>query len=155
MAAPTERHAPAFRQVRNKSMKYCYECGRMTAGEPVFCNFCGRSYDVKLCPRLHPNPRIAEVCSQCGSRDLSVPQPKVSIWWNVLGWLMRVLVGTLLTCVSILFLVSALLRPETQSALLGLGIIIAILWWLWSRFPNWLRKIVRKSFERNRRRDER
>jgi hypothetical protein len=61
-------------------MKYCHHCGRLTSGEPMFCQFCGRSYDVKLCPRLHANPRWAEVCSQCGSRELSTPQPKVSFW---------------------------------------------------------------------------
>ena len=32
----------------------------MTAGEPLFCNFCGRSYDLKLCPHRHPNPRNEE-----------------------------------------------------------------------------------------------
>ena len=63
-------------------MKYCYHCGHMTAGEPLFCDHCGRSYDVKLCPRLHPNPRGAEVCSQCGSRELSTPQPKIPMSWQ-------------------------------------------------------------------------
>ncbi len=31
-------------------MRYCNQCHRITAGEPLFCNFCGRSYDFKLCP---------------------------------------------------------------------------------------------------------
>lgn len=136
-------------------MKYCYECGRMTAGEPIFCNFCGRSYDVKLCPRHHPNPRIAEVCSQCGSRDLSTPQPKVSAWWKVLGWLTRILIGLFLGCLTALLLLIALLRPEVQNALLGLGILLAVLWWLWSQLPNWFRKIIKKSLERKRRGHER
>jgi RNA polymerase subunit RPABC4/transcription elongation factor Spt4 len=136
-------------------MKYCYECGRMTPGEPIFCNFCGRSYDVKLCPRLHPNSRIAEVCSQCGSRDLSTPQPKVSLWWRFVGWLVRVLVGMLLGCLSILLLLTALLRPGVQNALLALGIVLAVLWWFWSQLPDWFRKLVRKSFERKRRSHDR
>ena len=136
-------------------MKYCYECGRMTPGEPLFCNFCGRSYDVKLCPSRHPNPRIAEVCSQCGSRDFSTPQPKVSFWWKALAWLVRVLCGLLLGCLTLLLLITALLRPEVQHALLGLGILLAVLWWLWSQLPNWFRKLVRKAFERKRRSDAR
>ncbi len=82
-------------------MKYCYECGRITAGEPLFCNFCGRSYNVKLCPRHHPNPRIAEVCSQCGSRELSTPQPKVSIGWWLLEGLVRVFLGAFLVVCSL------------------------------------------------------
>lgn len=136
-------------------MKFCYECGRMTPGEPLFCNFCGRTYDVKLCPSKHPNPRIAEVCSQCGSRDFSIPQPKVSLWWKFLAWLTRVLVGLLLGCFSLLLLMTALLRPEVQKTLLAFGILLAVLWWAWSQLPNWFRKLVRKVFERKRRRQER
>src|SRR5882724_4370705 len=116
MAPPERRYAATLHQVGLKSMKYCYECGRMTPGEPFFCNFCGRSYDVKLCPRHHPNPRIAEVCSQCGSHDLSTPQPKVSVWWKILGWLTRVLIGLFLGCLTVLLLLTALLRPEVQNA---------------------------------------
>ena len=64
-------------------MRYCNQCHRMTAGEPLFCNFCGRSYELKLCPHRHPNPRNAEICSQCGSRDLSTPHPHVALWLAV------------------------------------------------------------------------
>ena len=92
-------------------MKYCYHCGRLTSGEPVFCQFCGRSYDVKLCPRLHPNPRFADVCSQCGSRELSTPQPKVSPWWKVLEFLLRILFGTVLVYLSLSLLVALLRSP--------------------------------------------
>lgn len=65
-------------------MRYCYHCGRITPGDPLFCNVCGRSFDRKLCPRLHPNPRSAEICSRCGSRELSTPQPKVGLEWRFL-----------------------------------------------------------------------
>src|SRR5579871_334632 len=60
-------------------MKYCHKCHRLTAGKPLFCNSCGSSYDRKFCPRLHVNPRAAQVCSQCGSRELSSPQPRVPL----------------------------------------------------------------------------
>lgn len=132
-------------------MKFCYECGRMTPGNPLYCNFCGRSYDVKLCPRHHPNSRIAEVCAQCGSRDLSTPQPKVSAWWRILEFLMRVFIGILLICFSLLALLEFLRTPEGQAGLITLGLLLLILWWLWSQLPNWFRKLVRKSFERKRR----
>ena len=41
------RVAPAKRQStnnthRDNTMKYCYQCGKMTAGEPLFCGTCGR-----------------------------------------------------------------------------------------------------------------
>jgi predicted amidophosphoribosyltransferase len=60
-------------------MRYCHHCHRLTAGQPLFCNYCGRSYDVKLCPRMHRNPRAAQACSECGSKELSSPQPKIPL----------------------------------------------------------------------------
>jgi RNA polymerase subunit RPABC4/transcription elongation factor Spt4 len=133
-------------------MKYCYQCGRLTTGDPLFCNFCGRSYDLKLCPRHHPNPRIAEVCSRCGSRELSTPQPKVSVWWHLFGFLVRVALGALLVCASIGLLVEVLqqvlVNPQLQSGLLGLGMILVLLWWLWSRLPHWFREAIRHVLRR-------
>jgi hypothetical protein len=140
-------------------MKYCYECGRMTPGDPLYCNFCGRSYDLKLCPRHHPNPRIAELCSQCGSRELSTPQPKVSVWWRILEWLMRMVIGAFLVLLSMFlgfeFLEAVFRTSEGQAALFALGILLGILWWLWSLLPDWFRNLLRRSFERRRRNHER
>ena len=140
-------------------MKYCYECGRMTPGDPLYCNYCGRSYDLKLCPRHHPNPRIAEICSQCGSRELSTPQPKVSIWWRVLEWLTRMFIGAFLAFLSVVllfeFLKAVLQSPEGQGAVVVLAILLGVLWWLWTLLPDWFRKLVKKSFERRRQSDER
>ncbi len=140
-------------------MKYCYECGRMTPGDPLYCNSCGRSYDVKLCPRNHPNPRIAEICSQCGSRELSTPQPKVSIWWRILEWVTRMFVGAFLIFLSAVlvfeFLKELLQSSAGQTAVMLLTILLGILWWLWTLLPDWFRKLVKRSFERRRDRDER
>ena len=96
-------------------MKYCYQCGRVTVGEPLYCNSCGRSYNVKLCPRHHANPRSAEVCAQCGSRDLSTPQPRVPISIRVLAFLLSLGPGLLLVLVSVL--AYAGLRPGEALAL--------------------------------------
>jgi RNA polymerase subunit RPABC4/transcription elongation factor Spt4 len=60
-------------------MRLCTNCHQITVGKPLFCNKCGSSYNLKLCSRLHVNPRAAKICSQCGSKDLSTPQPKVSL----------------------------------------------------------------------------
>ncbi len=136
-------------------MKYCYECGRLTAGQPLFCNFCGRSYDVKLCSGKHANPRIAEVCSQCGSRDLSTPQPKVPLWTKFVEVLIRLLVGALLACLSLL-LVAAMLQEllsnaQLQNGLIAIGILLGLLWWMWSKLPEWFRKTVRGALKRKER----
>jgi RNA polymerase subunit RPABC4/transcription elongation factor Spt4 len=57
-------------------MRFCNNCKKITAGKPPFCNFCARSYNVKLCPRGHTNPRAANACSICGSTELSTPAPQ-------------------------------------------------------------------------------
>jgi RNA polymerase subunit RPABC4/transcription elongation factor Spt4 len=138
-------------------MKYCYECGRITSGEPLYCNFCGRSYDVKLCPRHHVNPRSAEVCSQCGSRELSTPQPKVSVWWKVMSFILRVVARGLLLLLS-LALIAGVIRgllssPQGQTGLFVLGILLGVLCWIWSELPDWLRNLVRRALKRKERRN--
>jgi hypothetical protein len=130
-------------------MKYCFSCGRITAGEPRFCNSCGRSYDVKLCPRMHANPRFADVCSQCGSRELSTPQPRVSLWWHVLGFSIRVVLGALLVAFSLAALVGVvqemLRSPQVQAGMVALALLLVALWFLWAMIPHWLRKIIHRS----------
>jgi len=132
-------------------MKYCYQCGRITAGKPFFCSFCGRSYDAKLCPRLHPNPRVAEFCSQCGSRELSTPQPKISVWWKVLEFLAKVVLGTCLVYITLAGLVAVLKTPHLRNPLIVFGILLAVLWSLWSELPHLFRKLVRRSLKRKER----
>src|ERR1700730_6826736 len=112
-------------------MKICYSCNRVTTGQPLFCNFCGRTYDVKLCPRLHTNPRNAEVCSQCGSREFSKPQAKLTFWAKVLVVAVTVIVGSLLLYFSLLFvailLCNVFSNANVQTALAGIALLIALL----------------------------
>lgn len=136
-------------------MKYCYECGRMTAGEARYCQFCGRTYDVKLCPRRHENPRFAEVCSQCGSRELSVPQPKVSLVWRVLEFLARVLVGLLIVYVVLSFLYGIATSPQTGNALMALGLLLGALFILLTMLPDWFKRFVRRSMGKGGRHEDR
>ena len=127
-------------------MKYCYNCNRVTVGEPLFCNFCGKSYNVKLCPRLHVNPRSAEICSQCGSRDLSTPQPKVPFRVRLLVGAVTVLLGVLILSLTLLFALIFLKEVFTNtnvlSDLVGIGIMLALLWWIWMQLPQWMRKTM-------------
>ena len=134
-------------------MKYCYECGRITAGVPRYCQFCGRTYDVKLCPRSHVNPRGAEVCSKCGSRELSTPQPKVPMSLRLLALLVRLGLGLLLFYASLSLVVVLLRTREVQQALVAFGILLSGLWWLWSKLPDWFQEAIR-SFWKNRRQND-
>jgi hypothetical protein len=133
-------------------MKYCYNCNRITPGEPLFCNFCGKSFNVKLCPRMHANPRSAEACSQCGSRDLSTPQPKVPLWAPVLQFFLSLIPGCILTVLSILsvaLVIRALLQsPRALTSLIFLLMALGVLWWIWSQIPQWFRKAIYKMLKR-------
>jgi hypothetical protein len=126
--------------------RYCYNCNKITVGEPLFCNFCGRSYNVKLCPRLHTNPRNAEICSQCGSRDLSTPQPKVPFWAPILEFLLRMIPGAVLAALSItavaLFILAILSRPALLFSTALLLAALGFLWWVWSQIPASFRRAI-------------
>jgi hypothetical protein len=139
-------------------MKYCFNCNRITPGEPLFCNVCGCSYDWKLCPRHHRNPRTAEACSQCGSRDLSIPQPRRPMWVLPLGFLVAVVPGGLLTVGSVLILdavfIAVLQQPGAIVLLVILAIPLGILWAMWLHIPSWFRTWVYRLLKRRRERHE-
>jgi hypothetical protein len=139
-------------------MRYCNQCHRVTPGEALFCNFCGRSYDLKLCPHRHPNPRSAEICSQCGSRELSTPHPRVSFWLTPLVALLTLLPGIALVAVSIMF-VFALVRTLLLNQALMFqaviaGLMLAFLWYLYMHLPHFLRRSISRLFKRSQRDDQ-
>ncbi|MGA2186874.1 MAG: zinc ribbon domain-containing protein [Bryobacteraceae bacterium] len=138
-------------------MRYCNHCHRITSGEALFCNFCGRSYDSRLCPHRHPNPRNAEICSQCGSRELSTPHPRVPFLLLPLVWLLTALPGLLLVIVSILFAFGLLRTLLTNQALMFqavlAGLMLAFLWYLYMHLPHFLRRLISNLFRRRHRDD--
>jgi RNA polymerase subunit RPABC4/transcription elongation factor Spt4 len=134
-------------------MRYCNHCRRITTGEPQFCNFCGRSYDFKLCPHRHQNPRSAEVCNQCGSRELSTPHPKVPLWVASVLALLSVVPGVLLVLLSVIFLLGFLRMLLSSQQLMFefmlIGLFIGFLWWLYMQLPGCLRRWLSKLLGRN------
>lgn len=129
-------------------MRYCYNCNRVTHGKPLFCNFCGRSYNVKLCPRLHSNGRNAQACSQCGSRDLSTPAPKAPVWIGLAVFLLSLLPGLVLLLVSLLFVIAVVhalfVNPRMLVSFIFLALALTVLWAMWKRLPLALRQFIRK-----------
>lgn len=137
-------------------MRYCHQCNRMTAGDPLFCNFCGRSYDVKLCPHRHPNPRTAEVCNQCGSRDLSTPHPQASLIGKLLvkclSGLIFILPGVAWVLVTILVVV-ALLRAligssQFEGQFIAAAVLVIFGWWIYMQLPAFLKKLFSRHDKR-------
>lgn len=110
-------------------MRYCSNCKKLTAGRPPFCNHCGRSYGVRLCPRGHKNPRAAEACSTCGSMELSTPAPQkgaVRISQTIGVAILLVLCGYL-----VYFAYRWLTDPDTLLRLMRLGFELGALFLLW------------------------
>lgn len=123
----------------------------------MFCNFCGRSYGLKLCPHRHPNPRNAELCSQCGSRELSTPHPRVSLWLAPLVALLTALPGIVLLLVTVLFalgfLQALLTNPQILFQMMLVGLVLAFLWFLYMHLPLFLRRFLSRLFKRSDRND--
>ena len=141
-----------------KTMRYCYHCNRITTGAAFFCNFCGRSYDVKLCPRLHANPRTAEVCSQCGSRDLSTPEPQAPMWARLLEKALHYVPGILLLAVTVLFAIAflhaVLTNPDVLGQFLVLALVLGFVWYLYTKLPSFVRKGIHKGLRKGSKRND-
>ncbi len=133
-------------------MRLCSNCWNLTAGQPLFCNKCGSSYSVKLCPRHHPNPRAAKACAECGSKDLSTPQPKAPILVRPLLMLFSIGPGALLLgalLVYLVFYVRQLLNdPARLLPLMCIGFVLAAVFVIWVMLPRFARKSISRFTRR-------
>ena len=115
----------------------------------MFCTSCGRSFDVRLCPRLHVNPRGAQVCAQCGSRDLSQPQQRGSWLSRLSSWGLSWLSGAVLMLLSIAlfvaFLEEVLTNQQVQGELIGLLMLLAVGWWIYMQIPGPIKRVVQRG----------
>jgi len=136
-------------------MRYCHNCHKITTGEPLFCHSCGSTYDAKLCPARHINPRWALVCSQCGSRDLSTPAPRIQWWLKPLLLLVSLFPGLLLLLLLVLAVVgvfqAVLSNQPIQAQLVVALVLLALLWWLWLPLPHFVQNMFRSLWPRRKR----
>lgn len=136
-------------------MRYCFSCRRLTTGEPLFCSHCGTTYDVRLCPRLHVNPRTTRVCSQCGSHDLSTPQPHRSFLTRAKCALLSRLPGVALLLLSIWLLLAfveqLLTNQQVQAEFFVLLLMLGIGWWAYTQLPTPIRHGMSRLVRRRRR----
>jgi hypothetical protein len=128
-------------------MRYCHNCHKTTTGEPLFCHSCGSTYDAKLCPSRHLNPRWATVCSQCGSRDLSTPAPRLPWWLGPLLLLASLLPGVGLLVLLVLAALGVarevLSNQAVQGQLLAAIVILSVVWWLYLQLPHFIQNMFR------------
>ena len=118
----------------------------------MFCHSCGSTYDAKLCPARHINPRWATVCSECGSRDLSTPAPRVPFWLAPLLLLASLLPGVVLVLllVSVLMAIvnEVLTNQQIQARLLVIFLILALVWWLYLQLPHLIQNMFRSLWRK-------
>lgn len=128
-------------------MRLCTNCYQITAGKPLFCNRCGRSYNLKLCSRLHANPRAAKVCSECGSKDLSTPQPKVFFLLRPLVFLVGLGPAVILAAVAGTYLAFYIHRlftnPDDLLPLMCIGFLLWLLLLVWMMLPKGLQNFFK------------
>jgi hypothetical protein len=133
-------------------MRYCHNCHKTTTGEPMFCHFCGFTYDAKLCPARHINPRWAIVCSQCGSRDLSTPAPPVPFWLKPLLLVASLLPGLVLAGLLVLAAISVfqevLTNQAIQGQLVAAILVLALFWWLYLQLPHFIQDMFRSLWRK-------
>lgn len=138
-------------------MRYCTNCNRITTGEPLYCHFCGRTFDLKICPRGHTNPRIAQVCAECGSRDLSTPAPRLGFGTKLVLWAFTIVPGIVLVFLFFALIVgfiNALITANSQvlGQMLVLTLVVGILWLIWIQFPPFIRQLFRNLWRTKKRR---
>lgn len=133
-------------------MRYCHNCHKLTTGEPLFCHACGSTYDAKLCPARHINPRWAVVCSQCGSRDLSTPAPRVPLGFRLLllaGALVPgVFLALLLVLAAVGVLRAVLSNQAVQAQLIVLILVLSLAWWLYLQLPHFVQQMFRSLWKK-------
>ena len=122
-------------------MRYCHNCHKTTTGDALFCHFCGSTYDAKLCPARHLNPRWAQVCSECGSRDLKPLLLALSL-------LPGVGLAALLVFVVIGIFRAILTNQAIQAQLIVLLLILALLWWLYLQLPHFIQNMFRSLWHK-------
>ncbi len=78
-------------------MKYCVFCKRISPGRPVHCQYCGRTFGVKVCKHCREvnNPN-ALCCRKCGSAELSETSGPAPSWLVLLKFLCGMFILTLI-----------------------------------------------------------
>lgn len=118
-------------------MRYCAYCKRLNTGQPIFCQFCGHSFDIRICRACgHQNPPAALACRRCGRTNLSEPSGRSSIW----PWLIKISFW-LLAIVMALSLVKAMLA--NLQAFVPLVIMVGLFALSYSFLPEIAKKLIR------------
>ena len=125
-------------------MRRCTACFRFHPGEPTFCTYCGRSFNVRICSRGHQNPRGVQYCAECGSTDLSTPAPPASFLHRLSGLVLYVFTGLIIGVVVVtvaLSLVSGMDWSALSGPMVMLVLMLGFLYWTTTLLPGPVRRL--------------
>lgn len=118
-------------------MKYCAHCKRLNSGDPVFCQYCSHSFNVRICRGCgHMNPTDALACRRCGRTNLSEPSGSSSIWPKVL----KMLFWMALVFLAINFIKAMLMNLQ---AFASLAIVIGLFALAYGFLPEIVKNLIR------------
>jgi hypothetical protein len=60
----------------------------------------------------------------------------------------RLGLGLLLFYVTLSLIVDAVRSPQVQQTFVAIGMLLSILWWLWTKLPDWLQEAIRSFWIR-------
>ncbi len=122
-------------------MRYCLYCKRINAGQPLYCQFCAHSFDVRICRSCrHINDPEVLACGNCGGRDFSEPagsSPPWLVFLKIFFWFF------------IIFLLLGLIRVLLLNfiALSGFIIILVFLYLGYLSLPELLQGLIRRTLK--------
>ncbi len=131
-------------------MRLCTNCYHVTTGKPLYCNKCGCTYNLRLCRGQHANPRAAKICATCGSKELSIPQPKAPLLLRPFLLLAGIGPGILLLLLLVgyvgYYAYQLVTDPNGLLPLMGWGLLLCLLFALWMILPKFVRGLVKGLF---------
>ncbi len=121
-------------------MRYCAYCKRLNVGSPTFCQYCGRSFNVRICKGCgHMNPTGALACRKCGRSNLSEPSGSSSPCLTLFKWFGWILV--------ILFLVNLIKAMLTNLELFSAFLIsFGCFYFVYLFLPQALKGLMKRIF---------
>jgi hypothetical protein len=129
-------------------MKRCNECFRYAVGQPTYCPFCGRSYNVRICSRGHVNARHVQFCTTCGNTDLSTPAAAEGRLARLSRWSLKLVLAVALVGVALALLVGILASIDWSSLagpLVTLVFMYGFLYWTTTLLPGPVKKVGRAA----------
>jgi hypothetical protein len=73
---------------------------------------------------------------------------------RLLAILIRLGLGLLLFYASLILVIDLVSTPEVQRALVAFGLLLAVLWWMWSKLPDWIQDVIRSLWKGRRQNDD-